>query len=214
MPTGQHHASHPAARHPLKYALWGVMGAMTISVIVHSEIPLIHHAQQMIPSLLNIPWILGIHIVAGTVALLSGPLQFSSRLRRQNIRLHRILGRTYVTSVCVAAPLAFVLALNQREPGSHFFIFASIVQGGIWLLITLIAFLTARNRHIQQHREWFVRSYAITFTFVVFRVFRPLMLWKHLGRNGLPMAMLTLMLLSLLISDIALHWHEITTRRA
>jgi uncharacterized membrane protein len=190
------------------------MGAMTISVIIYSEIPLLHHAHQMIPSLLKIPWILGIHIAAGIVALLTGPFQFSSRLRRHNIRLHRALGRTYVIAVCVGAPLAFMLALNQREPGSIFFIYASIAQGATWLLVTLIAFLTARNRHIQQHREWFIRSYALTFTFVGLRVFRPLTLWKHLGRTSLPMMMLLMLLLSILGSDIAVNWREITSRRA
>ena len=39
--------------------------------------------------------ILGVHALLATIALLIGPLQFSSRLRTRRPRLHKVLGRLY-----------------------------------------------------------------------------------------------------------------------
>ena len=51
-----------------------------------------------------------------------------------------------------------------------------------WIVCTTAAFITARNRHIVQHRQWMIRSYAVTFTFVSSRVLNlwP-RYWSHLG---------------------------------
>jgi hypothetical protein len=46
------------------------------------------------------------------------------------------------------------------------------MQAAAWIVCTTAAFITARNRQIAQHRQWMVRSYAVTFTFVY---------WSHLG---------------------------------
>jgi hypothetical protein len=109
--------------------------------------------------------------------------------------------------------LAFALVLRTRTPGSGFFIFVTVAQASVWLLVTVAALLTVRNGHIQQHREWVVRSYALTFTFVATRVFNTTEAWRHLGRASFPMAILFIVLLSLLAADIGLSWRQITTRR-
>src|SRR5690349_18881450 len=51
-----------------------------------------------------------IHIVSAGLALLVGGLQFSRRLRRRSVRLHRWIGRTYVASVLVGGVSAFVMS--------------------------------------------------------------------------------------------------------
>jgi hypothetical protein len=56
------------------------------------------------------------------------------------------------------------------------------MQAAAWIVCTTAAFITARNRQIAQHRQWMVRAYAVTFTFVSSRVLNlwPLY-WSHLG---------------------------------
>src|SRR5271155_1806235 len=107
-------STHPGTQAPqlsalhirkLKYLLWSVMGLTTIWVIVASEIPLFKRPNEQ-AALRAMLWLVLPHAIAGTFALLSGPLQFSSRLRRRNPKLHRILGRLYVGAVFLAAPLA------------------------------------------------------------------------------------------------------------
>jgi uncharacterized membrane protein len=203
--------SAPPARHPwLKPALWTMMAAMTLSVIFYSEIPLLRQTQER-SYLGTIPWLIIPHIAGGITALLSGPLQFSSRLRRRNPRFHRILGRVYVLSVFIAAPLAVVLSNHRHDPRAIYFVAANIVQAGTWLLVTTAAFLTARNRHFQQHREWMVRSYAVTFTFVSTRaLLQPI---RH-GEAGFAMEIIVITFMAILIPDIAFHWRELTARRS
>jgi uncharacterized membrane protein len=195
-----------------KVALWLILGAMTMSVVLYTEVPIFHHPRQLIPNLINIPWVLIPHVLGGTLALVLGAVQFSRRLRQHRPQLHRILGRAYVVSVLVAAPLSFILAGRVHEPEIIYFRLATGLQGATWLIVTLAAYLTARHRHIRQHREWMVRSYALTFTFVGTRLLQPIPAWNRLGHVGFAMAILIITFLALLIPDIALHWRELTTQ--
>jgi len=153
-------------------------------------------------------------VAAGIVALLSGPLQFSSRIRRRAPAFHKVLGRVYVVSVFIAAPLAILMSDSHREYRDLYFVAAIIVQAGTWMVATAAAFLMARNRHFQQHREWMIRSYAVTFTFVGTRVLQPIPAWNRFSAPGFAMAIIVITLMAILIPTIALHWHELTTRRA
>jgi hypothetical protein len=48
-----------------------------------------------------------------------------------------------------------------------------------WMLTTGMAVLAIHRRAIEQHREWMIRSYIVTFAFVSFRAFHPLLVdWK------------------------------------
>ena len=192
--------------------LWIVLAAMMVSVFFYTEVPIFRHPRRLIPNLIDIPWILIPHVLGGTLALLIAPAQFSRRLRQRNLQLHRILGRVYVTSVLVAAPLSFVLAGRIQEPQIIYFRLATGLQGATWLIATIAALLMARHRHIQQHREWMVRSYALTCTFLGTRVLQPIPAWNRIGHVGFAMAILIITFLALLIPDLALHWRELTTR--
>jgi uncharacterized membrane protein len=196
----------------LKRALWIMMAAMTLSVIFYSEVPLLRQRTER-AYLGTIQWLIIPHILGGITALLSGPLQFSSRLRRRNPKFHRVLGRVYVLSVFAAAPLAVVLSNHRHDPRAIYFVAANIVQAGTWFLVTVAAFLTARNRHFQQHREWMVRSYAVTFTFVGTRVLQPVPAWNHHSEAGFAMEIIVITFMAILIPDIAFHWRELTARR-
>lgn len=195
-----------------KIALWAVLGAMTLSVLLYSEVRIFRQA-QLRAYYSTILLILVPHIAGGCLALLSGPLQFSSRLRRRYPRFHRVLGRCYVCSVFVAAPLAIVLSNHRHDPRAKYFVAATVVQAGTWIVTTACAFVTARNRQIQQHREWMVRSYALTFTFVATRVLQPIPAWNRHSEAGFAMEIIVIVLLSILVPDIAMTWRALTTRR-
>jgi hypothetical protein len=48
-----------------------------------------------------------------------------------------------------------------------------------WALTTAMAVLAVHRRALRQHREWMIRSYIVTFAFVIFRVGELLMTgWK------------------------------------
>ena len=114
------------------------------------------------------PWLLT-HIVFGTIALLTGPVQLWLGLSAKTVAaLHRMLGRVYVASVVVSAFTALYLAFSTGQG----FVFGSGLAGlaVAWLATTGMAVVAVRQLAIYQHREWMIRSYVVTSAFVTFRV--------------------------------------------
>ena len=44
-----------------------------------------------------------------------------------------------------------------------------------WAMTTTMAYVSIRRRVISQHREWMIRSYVVTFAFVIFRLFADIL---------------------------------------
>jgi len=194
-----------------KFGLWTILGVIALFVFITSEVFLIadypmyhgYRLQVIADRQLLIP-----HTICGLLALLAGPLQFSSRLRQRHPQFHRVLGRAYLISVFIGAFTGIGLAAGRPGlPGTS-------MQAAAWIVCTTAAFLTARNRQIVQHRQWMARSYAVTFTFVSSRVLNlwP-RYWSHLGDSLSAVGVIAFTLASLLIVDLALSWRELTTRR-
>ena len=201
-----------STRSRFKTVLWIFLGLTALFVFITSEVLLVtdypmYHAyrlQVIADRHLLIP-----HTLAGTFALLIGPINFSSRIRQRYLKLHRVLGRIYVIAVFVGAFTGIALATGRPGlPGTS-------MQAAAWIVCTTAAFITARNRQIIQHRQWMARSYAVTFTFVSSRVLNlwP-RYWSHLGDSLSAVGVIAFTLASLLIVDIGLNWRELTTRRA
>jgi len=198
-------------RSRMKTFLWLSLGLTALFVFITSEwllfidYPMYHayRLQVIADRALLIP-----HSLAGTIALVSGPLQFSSRFRQRHLKIHRVLGRIYV--VCVLVGAATGVALAAGRPGFP----GTTGQAAAWVVCTTAAFITARNRHIVQHRQWMARSYAVTFTFVSSRVLNlwP-RYWSHLGDSLSAVGVIAFTLASLLIVDVGLNWRELTARR-
>jgi uncharacterized membrane protein len=207
--TRSENALAPSSARPRsKIVIWISLGFTALFVLITSEVLLItdypmYHAyrlQVIADRHLLIP-----HTLCGFIALLSGPIQFSSRFRQRYLKFHRILGRIYVVSVFVGAATGVALATGR--PGFT----GTSMQAAAWIVCTFAAFLTARNRQIIQHRQWMVRSYAVTFTFVSSRVLNlwP-RYWSHLGDTFAAVGVIAFTLASLLIVDLGLDWRELT----
>ena len=200
-----------SGRPRFKTVLWISLGLTALFVFITSEVLLVtdysmYHAyrlQVIADRHLLIP-----HTLSGVIALLIGPIQFSSRFRQRHLKLHRVLGRIYVVSVFVGSFTGIALAAGRPGlPGTS-------MQAAAWMVCTTAAFVTARNRQIAVHRQWMARSYAVTFTFVSSRVLNlwP-RYWSHLGDVFAAVGVIAFTLASLLIVDLGLNWRELTTRR-
>jgi uncharacterized membrane protein len=148
------------------------------------------------------------HTLAGSIALLAGPIQFSTRFRQRHLKIHRVLGRLYVVAVFVGSFTGIALAAGRPGfPGTS-------MQAAAWMVCTTAAFITARNRQIAAHRQWMARSYAVTFTFVSSRVLNLVpAYWSHLGDTLAAVGVIAFTLASILLVDLGLNWRELTTRR-
>jgi uncharacterized membrane protein len=202
----------PAGRTIFKTVLWVSLGLTTLFVFITSEVLLVtdypmYHAYRL--QVIADRGLLIPHVLCGTIALLAGPLQFSSRFRQRYLKFHRVLGRAYVVSVFIGSFTGIALAAGRPGlPGTS-------MQAAAWMVCTAAAFITARNRQIVQHRQWMARSYAVTFTFVSSRVLNlwP-RYWSHLGDAFAAVGVIAFTLASLLLVEVGLNWHELTTRRA
>ena len=198
-------------RSRFKAALWIFLGLTTLFVFITSEVLLVtdypmYHAYRL--QVIGDRHLLIPHTLAGILALVIGPINFSSRIRERYRKLHRVLGRVYVIAVFVGAFTGIALASGRPGlPGTS-------MQAAAWIVCTTAAFITARNRQIVTHWQWMARSYAVTFTFVSSRVLNlwP-RYWSHLGDSLSAVGVIAFTLASLLIVELGLNWRELTTRR-
>ncbi len=153
---------------PFKYILFFALGLMFLFVLWHNERFIIDHSQPAWAFFFPVRWWLLVHALAGLSALLIGPFQFSSRFRQRHLRIHRIMGRCYLGAIAISAPMGMYLTCIHNSPTIRFYV---LTLGSAWLLTAGIAFVSVRNGNIPLHRQWMVRSYAITSVFVTNRVF-------------------------------------------
>ena len=113
------------------------------------------------------------HIVFGMIAILVGPLQFFTTLRKNYPYLHRLTGRIYLLSVLIAAVVAAILAINHNIITQNRVVFGTGLLGlaAAWLLTSGMALWAIKNRNFVQHREWMIKSFVVTCGFTTFRIF-------------------------------------------
>jgi uncharacterized membrane protein len=108
------------------------------------------------------------HVLAGVVALLLGPGQFWLGLNHRTSTVHRTMGVMYVLAVAVGGASAFYLAAHNDFGWVFGLGLASM--SAVWIVATALATIAICLRQVEQHREWMIRSYTVTFGFVIFRV--------------------------------------------
>jgi uncharacterized membrane protein len=112
-------------------------------------------------------WGLLLHVAGGVTALTVGIVQLWLGLTHRVATLHRALGKVYVGVIAVASIAGFYLSLTSsgNPPYASGLFFLCVA----WVVTTTMAVLAIRRRNLPQHREWMMRSYAVTFAFVTFR---------------------------------------------
>jgi uncharacterized membrane protein len=118
------------------------------------------------------PTALYVHVFSASLALLLGPLQFSTRLRGARPVLHRWIGRTYLSvGVLVGGLSGLYLAASAYGGPVARLGFASLAV--LWLFTGVAAFRAIRGGDIAAHRRWMVRNFALSFAAVMLRLYVP-----------------------------------------
>lgn len=109
-----------------------------------------------------------LHIIAASIALLCGVPQFNRKIRQQYPGIHRWTGRIYVAAVMAGAVGGMSLALHAVAGliATWGFGLLSIA----WIITTGMAIWHIRARRIALHRDWMIRSFALTFAAVTLRL--------------------------------------------
>lgn len=108
------------------------------------------------------------HMAGGVLAIVAGLVQIWLGLTNRVGTLHRTLGKVYGTGVLIGSLGGFYLALTI--PGHLPYSVGLLTLNFAWLLTTAMALYAIGKRRIEQHREWMLRSYTVTFAFVTYRL--------------------------------------------
>ncbi len=108
------------------------------------------------------------HIGLGMIALLIGPSQFSRRLRQRWMAGHRRLGKIYIISILLSGLAGLYIAFFAT--GGWVSTLGLLGLDIFWLFTTSMAYQKIRQKDIEGHRRWMVRSYGFTFAAVTLRL--------------------------------------------
>jgi len=186
---------------------------MVAYVLGHNESFLINRADPVWQHYHPFRWYLLPHALAGTCALLLGPLQFSDRLRQRFTKFHRVVGRIYIAGALIVAPLgAYIQFFEERMGGPRSFSIAALVDAILLTLTTAIAFTFILNGKVQQHRQWMTRSFAVALVFLEVRVVGGITGWDK-SPAAIETIVWSCLAFSLLSADIVLQVQELRRSR-
>ncbi len=83
-----------------------------------------------------------------------------------------MLGKIYVSTVFISGFAALYLAVNASE--GLFAQMGFFLMDLTWLTCTLLAYIAIRNKKLDNHRAWMIRSFAVCWAAVTLRVWLPL----------------------------------------
>lgn len=109
------------------------------------------------------------HVSGGLVALLVGVFQLWSGLNAQVMSTHPVSGRIYLAAVLVGSLAGMVLSVTSALYGFAWGV-GVFSLALAWLATTGMALVCIKRRNIKAHRQWMIRSYIVTFAFVLFRI--------------------------------------------
>jgi uncharacterized membrane protein len=104
-------------------------------------------------------------------ALIAGFTQFSLRFRTTYKEIHRLFGKVYIVVVlALSGPSGLIMGIfaNGGITSQTAFVLLAI----LWWWFTFRAFISIKNGDIQRHRQFMIRSFALTLSAVTLR------LWK------------------------------------
>lgn len=115
-----------------------------------------------------VPWAGYTHVIAGSVALIIGSVQLSSRLRKRRLSLHKFIGRCYVLCVLISTVGAFISLPFTRTTWpatSAFWVLATL-----WPIVTLAGYPWKGTFDVQRHGKLMIYSYALTCAAISLRI--------------------------------------------
>lgn len=187
-----------------------VFALMTLLVLLTRERMLLDAHSFLRQRYAPIPWLMLAHGVPGALALLLGVFQFSSRLRRRHLQLHRVLGRIYVGCAVLSAPVAIVV--SRALPIPTLFM-ASLIQSFGWLVTIATALYCVRTGRIQQHREWMMRSYPFAAMFVVVRAILAIPAVDRMGIFGVATVVWSVLAAACFLPSFVIAWQSLASSR-
>lgn len=207
-------AMRPSTRSRLRRALWS---SFFLLIVAYAAFAVSASGAEILHQLglaedvkrRSAPIFFIVHALAGTTALVAGPLQWitAGRSRTRTRRVHRVIGRAYVGGVLVAATTALRMAITFDVPAAGRVSFA--VLAVLWTAATVLGVRRILDGDVPNHRRWMTRSYALTLFFLTQPIGKAIAesgVWRY--EVAYPVAVSLAWLLNLLAAEAAIRWRE------
>lgn len=113
------------------------------------------------------------HVYTAMFVLPAGLTQFSAYIRKHYAELHRITGWVYAfTVVILAGPSGFYMGVYAN--GGMISQIAFCILAVLWIYFTAMAIVRAKQNNFKSHREYLIRSFALTLSAITLRA------WKYI----------------------------------
>jgi uncharacterized membrane protein len=195
-----------------KYLLFTVYGLAALVAIYYHDLALLDSNSPLRSHFAPIPRLIVLHGIPGATALVLGIFQFSDRLRRRYLAVHRVMGRIYVASVFIAAPAAVAVGFALAGPPTLHM--ADIIQASGWIFTTAVALYCVRHGNIQAHRQWMMRSYPYAMVFIFVRATLSIPAVARLGEVGLVTVVWSWIALCGFVPSAVIAWQNTFPRKA
>ena len=152
------------------------------------------------------------HAVGGTAMLFIGAAALYVGLSRNAFRLHKLIGYAYLAGGALGAGSGLALSvLNPHPlPGAPI---ATGLLGTVWLTTAGMALRAALNKRFDSHRQWMIRSYVLTWTFVFCRMVMTAPFGKAFDPPMIVATIWATWIVPLILCEIALQWKAGAPRR-
>jgi hypothetical protein len=153
---------------------WLVMAVLSIGVGLYALAYLVHRGALAPPPVHDNRAglvVLVAHASLAALAMVTGPWQFLTRMRMRNRALHRWMGRIYILACLVGACLGAALAWGTTAGPIAEWGFMGLAV--CWFTATSLAWLKIRQADYAAHRNWMIRSFALTLAAVTLRLYLP-----------------------------------------
>jgi len=119
------------------------------------------------------------HVILGILASIIGPFQFVKSLRNKYMPAHRLMGKVYIVSVILSGISGMYLAWTSDVNLAY--AVGLFGLGFAWASSGIMAYISVKNKKIDLHKDWMIRSYVITLAFLTFRFVEDILMSLEIG---------------------------------
>ncbi|RPA68633.1 DUF2306 domain-containing protein [Cyclobacteriaceae bacterium YHN15] len=189
---------------------WAFLIIFAGKFVINDALPYFGFDEEVYGRFWIMKWPLIGHISGGLIALTIGPFQFWTAFRNKYIKVHRVMGLTYLTAILIGTISSVNMALTTGIAVHWTWALSLIVLALAWISTTGMAFRFILLRRIQMHKEWMVRSYVVTFAFVLFRWLNSTPVFVEMGNfieRG-PTMIWVSWVIPLFVTEMILQWNK------
>jgi len=146
------------------------------------------------------------HVYSSVFVLLAGFTQFSNYLRTKFSNVHRYVGYGYIGLVLlVASPSGLVMAYYAN--GGIIAQISFSILSILWFIFTFQAFRFAKQKNWQAHKNFMLRSYALTLSAISLRLFKWMIasIWELPPMDTYRIVSIAGWVINLMVIEIYLH---------